>query len=165
MPIEYENKFFNVVKNEGYYAIEEPLSKNAAAVLLEDKKRGFVLVKVYRPALKKTVYEIPRGYAEACESPEFCAAREVQEETGYHLPPSHFIKLGAVNPNSGILSSSINIFYASTCITDRLSMHDNESEGIVYFQLGELLLECKNGNITDSFTLSALSLYLITNKF
>ncbi len=42
-----------------------------------------VMIRNRRPAVGKTLWELPAGTLEPPEAPELCAARELMEETGY----------------------------------------------------------------------------------
>lgn len=159
----YHNQYFSVRKNNKYHFIYEPFSKNAAAVLIKHNIKGFVLINIFRHSLNKNVYEIPRGYAENGENSIDCAIREVAEETGYFIKKNNIKKLGSVNPNSGILSSTIDLFYAEV-IGDPESDTDNEAENNIFLSYEELIEHIKLGIIKDAFTLSAFSLYIVNYK-
>lgn len=158
----YHNQYFSVRKNNEYHFIYEPFSENAAAVLIKHKERGFILIDIFRHSLNKTVYEIPRGNANYKENSCDCAIREVAEETGYIINRNTIKKLGSVNPNSGILSSTIDLYYTEVSGDSTFST-DGEAIQNVYFSYDELVKQIKLGIIQDSFTLSALSLYLLSN--
>ncbi|MGK2848540.1 MAG: NUDIX hydrolase [Minisyncoccota bacterium] len=55
----------------------------AVAVLALDVEKNVILAKQFRPGPQKVFYELPGGYLDANEKPEFSAARELKEETGY----------------------------------------------------------------------------------
>lgn len=55
----------------------------AVAVIPVTDENKIVMVEQYRKALERTIVEIPAGKLEAGEKPEICAARELEEETGY----------------------------------------------------------------------------------
>lgn len=55
----------------------------AVAIIPITRENKLVLVRQYRKALDKVIYEIPAGKLEAGEQPEDCASRELKEETGY----------------------------------------------------------------------------------
>jgi ADP-ribose pyrophosphatase len=55
----------------------------AVAVLALDEEKNVILAKQFRPGPQKIFYELPGGYLDANEKPEFSAARELKEETGY----------------------------------------------------------------------------------
>lgn len=55
----------------------------AVAVIPVTAENKIVMVEQYRKALERTIIEIPAGKLEKGEKPEICAARELEEETGY----------------------------------------------------------------------------------
>ena len=55
----------------------------AVAVIPVTDDNKIIMVEQYRKALERTIIEIPAGKLEAGEKPEVCAARELEEETGY----------------------------------------------------------------------------------
>ena len=57
--------------------------KGAAAVVPVDDEGNIIMVRQYRNAIKKQTLEIPAGGLNPGEDPMACAARELEEETGY----------------------------------------------------------------------------------
>ncbi len=58
--------------------------KGAAAVVPITKEGKLLLVRQYRSGLNRETLEIPAGGRDSVEEPyEVCAARELEEETGY----------------------------------------------------------------------------------
>lgn len=71
------------VPQKGYQKreiIEHPGAVGIVAITNDNK---VVLVKQYRKAIEKSIWEIPAGKLEQGESPKDCAIRELKEETGY----------------------------------------------------------------------------------
>lgn len=71
------------VPKKGYQKreiIEHPGAVGIVAITDENK---ILLVKQYRKAVEKVLWEIPAGKLEQGESPKDCAIRELKEETGY----------------------------------------------------------------------------------
>ena len=71
------------VPNKGYQKreiIEHPGAVGIVAITNENK---VVLVKQYRKAIEKAIWEIPAGKLEQGENPRDCAIRELKVETGY----------------------------------------------------------------------------------
>ena len=87
------------------------------------------------------------------------AIREAYEETGYKIDKKNICKLGSINPNSAILSSEVDIFFAKVSINDRIKGSDLEVIDIIKIDKNNIKQFVINGEIKDSFTLSALHLY------
>ncbi|UYF43378.1 NUDIX hydrolase [Aliarcobacter cryaerophilus] len=159
LEIVYENNWFSVAKEENWhYLIEKKFSKGAVILILEDNK-NFILIKNYRKAINKVVIELPRGYGEINETSLETAIREAYEETGYKIDKKNICKLGSINPNSAILSSEVDIFFAKVSIKERIKGSDSEVIDIIKIDKNNIKQFIINGEIKDSFTLSALHLY------
>ncbi len=73
-------------------------------------KNTVVMMRQFRPALKKYIYELPAGTLDPGESITFCARRELLEETG--LKAGKLVKLGAIYSVPGYSTEIIHIFKA-----------------------------------------------------
>src|SRR5580704_18107587 len=73
-------------------------------------KNTVVMMRQYRPALKKYIYELPAGTLDPNESITACAHRELLEETG--LVSKKLSKLGAIYPVPGYSTEVIHIYKA-----------------------------------------------------
>jgi ADP-ribose pyrophosphatase len=73
-------------------------------------KSTVVMMRQFRPALKKYIYELPAGTLDPHESIAACARRELLEETG--LKAGKLTKLGAIYPVPGYSTEVIHIFKA-----------------------------------------------------
>lgn len=157
--IEYQNPWFRVLKQDKYHFVDEPKSETGAAVLLESNE-GIVLVEQFRFAIDRRVIEIPRGYANQGESSVDCAIREVFEETGFNLRKEDLKLLGYMNPNSGILTSTIPLYYGRTEAAQDPNWESDEIDKRVFLSRAELRSRIARSDITDSFTLSAFLLFI-----
>ncbi|MFC1577995.1 NUDIX domain-containing protein [Thermodesulfobacteriota bacterium] len=88
--------------------IEHP-GATAVIPFLDDKR--IVLLKQYRHALKKTIWEVPAGTLDPREEIISCAQRELIEETGYSAGQWH--RLGEITPVPGYSNERIHIFLAT----------------------------------------------------
>ena len=88
--------------------IEHP-GATAIIPFLDDKR--IVLLKQYRHALKKYIWEIPAGTLDPQEEIISCAKRELIEETGYSAGQWH--RLGEITPVPGYSNERIHIFLAT----------------------------------------------------
>ena len=73
-------------------------------------KNTVVMMRQFRPALKKYIYELPAGTLDPHESIATCAHRELLEETG--LLTKKLTKLGAIYPVPGYSTEIIYIYKA-----------------------------------------------------
>ena len=76
----------DTIKIKNRTVTREIISHPGAAVILpilDIKKKKIILIKQYRYAAKKNLFEIPAGTREKNETFLKCAKREIVEETGY----------------------------------------------------------------------------------
>ena len=161
--IVYKNNWFSVAKEDNWHYLIEKNSNNGAVILILEDNKNFILVKNYRKAIDKIVIELPRGYGEENETSLDTALRESLEETGYKINKENITKLGSVNPNSAILSSEIDIYFAKVSQRDKIKDSDSEVIDIVKINKNSIKKLILNGEIKDSFSLTAISLYELNN--
>jgi len=82
----------------------------AAAVVPFLDDRHVLLLRQYRYAAGATLWEIPAGKLDAGESPEHCARRELEEETGYNA--ERLISLGTILTTPGFTDEVIHLYAA-----------------------------------------------------
>lgn len=132
--------------------------KEVAAVLPVTKEGSIVLVRQYRHAVRKHLYEIPAGIVEEGESPDYCAKREVLEETGYRA--TSLKKLSESYTSPGIVDEKMHIFLAEVEKTgEGLSTDEDEKIQVIEISFDEAITMAKNDLIKDSKTLLALLMY------
>ncbi len=73
-------------------------------------KDTVVMMRQFRPALKKFIYELPAGTLDGNEPIAACARRELLEETG--LKAKKLTKIGSIYPVPGYSTEIIHIFKA-----------------------------------------------------
>ncbi len=83
----------------------------AAVVVPVLKGERFVLVKQFRTALRKAIYEFPAGTLEPNEAPLACAKRELAEETGFGA--KKWKKLGSFYPAPGVSTEFMRLYLAA----------------------------------------------------
>ena len=160
--VEHKNPWFQVLRDDQYYFVDEPRGHNAAAVLVQSVIAGptngqFLLVEQFRRAASASCLEIVRGYAEAGEDSAACAMREAYEETGYEVSRGSLRYLGAIRPNSAILTVNIALYYGQA--TRQIGTPDHEILRRVFLAESELRTSLTNGRILDSFTMAAYLLW------
>jgi ADP-ribose pyrophosphatase len=120
-----------------------------------------VLVRQYRPAAGRWMWELPAGSLKHGEDPERAAARECQEEIG--LIPSALERVGGFYPTPGYCDEHM-VFYRATGLrvpgTDDAAAHPDEDEDIETkaFAVGEIRRLMSSGEIVDLKTVAGLAL-------
>lgn len=102
----------NIILENGTAAEVEYIEHPGAAAIvpfLDDVR--IILLKQYRHALKKYIWEIPAGTIEPGEAVTRCAKRELIEETGYSGGEWH--ALGEITPVPGYSNERVHIFLAT----------------------------------------------------
>jgi len=67
-------------KGKTYYRLNCP---NGVIIIAKTRDRKLILVRQFRPSLNRYTLELPAGFIDEGETPEFAASRELMEETGY----------------------------------------------------------------------------------
>lgn len=75
----------------------------------------FLLMRVYRHALGRELWEVPRGFIDEHETASEAALRELNEETGLRCAPTDLLALGTYAPEPGTLSAYAALFAATRC--------------------------------------------------
>lgn len=146
----------NLILPNNKEVLHTSITHPGAAVILPISSDGKIIVtKQYRPSVKKWMLEIPAGTMEAGEEPITCAARELEEETGYSS--QKLIPLGELTPLAGFCDETQFLFIAKELAkTERLSCDDDEVIEVNQFSVEELDSKILSGEITDSKTIAAL---------
>ena len=117
-----------------------------------------VMVTQERHALGATEIGMPRGFGEPGLSGETNALKELREETGYIGERATL--LGSLNTDSGLTDSVVSYYYVS--VLSRKTAKPETEEAIKAVSLlsrQDIWKAVRAGEIKDSFTLAALSLY------
>jgi ADP-ribose pyrophosphatase len=166
MTIVYEGRVFSVEAGRRRFPDgrehEVTIVRHPPSVVLipvEDDGR-VVLVKQYRAALDRELWEFPAGSLDAGESPDEAARRECEEEIG--RVPAAIERLGAWFPTPGYCDEEMIFFRVG-----RLQMpppdsphRPDEDENITAapFSVAEARAMSRRGEIVDLKTAFALSL-------
>ena len=123
------------------------------APFLNDKT--VVMIRQFRPALKKYIYELPAGTLDPGESIAVCARRELLEETG--LKGGKLVKLGAIYPVPGYSTELIHIFKAWDLTAT--PAQPEEYEVIKTFAMTKLQVQklFKQGQLMDAKSICAFA--------
>jgi len=133
--------------------IEHP-GATAVIPFLDDNR--IVLLKQYRHALKKHIWEIPAGTLDPREEIVSCAKRELIEETGYSAAQWH--RIGEITPVPGYSDERIHIFLATELQPADQNLDEDEViqvQAVDFFKALEMIGE---GEIQDAKSIAGLFL-------
>ena len=114
-----------------------------------------LLVKQYRFATKADLWEVPAGTLEPHESPQQCAARELEEETGYRAGEIWPVLRFFTTP--GFCDELMHLFVARNLTPGRQKLDRDESLVTETFQLDRARDMIVAGEIRDAKTIVGLA--------
>ena len=163
----YSGKIIKVYKdtvklpNGNFSEREIVLHKECSAVLaVHDKK--IIFVRQYRYPINNYSLEIPAGISEEGETPEACARRELEEETGMIASDLKF--LFNIHSSIGFCNELINIFLAENLKIGKQNLDPDEFLEIEKYFPEDALSMIKSGKITDAKTVAAVLAYVASCK-
>ena len=134
--------------------------KGAAAVVPVTSDGKILMVRQYRNALERYTLEIPAGAVNYLGEPkEECAARELEEETGYRAGKLEWLM--NVNTTVAFFNELIGIYVAQDLIPTSQHLDEDEFLNVEKHDLDELLAMVYDGRITDGKTAAALLAYRV----
>lgn len=126
----------------------------AAAVVPLSPDGSVLLVRQYRHATGGTILEVPAGKLDPGESPESCARRETEEETGYRA--GELVPLGWIWTTPGFTDERIWLFLARQLETSHQDLQADEDLVVERLPLQEALSLALSGGIDDGKSICAL---------
>lgn len=132
--------------------------KGAAAVLPVTDDGKILMVKQYRNALDRFTLELPAGGKNGAEEPSIvCAARELEEETGYKS--EHLEKLLSIRTTVAFCDEEIDIFVADGLVKTQQHLDEGEYVDVYEYEIQELVDMVYDFTIQDGKTVAAIMTY------
>lgn len=132
--------------------------KGAAAVIPITEDGKILLVRQWRNALDRFTLEIPAGGLEGADEPMIdCAARELEEETGYKSGNLEF--LVSLRTTVAFCNERIDVFVAKDLVKTSQKLDEDENIEVKVYEMQELLEMIRKGIMQDSKTVSAILAY------
>ena len=156
----FDGRVFRVELSEvklpdGKTAKREIIRHNGgAAIVALDAQKNILLVKQFRIAAGAELLEIPAGKLECEEAPIACAARELEEETGYKA--RNLKLLFSIFPTPGYCSEELHIYYADELITGHIHRDEEEFLHVVKLPYEIAYKMVMNGQIRDAKTIAGI---------
>ena len=140
---------------DGGEVIRDVIEHPGAAVILPLLDDGrVVLIRNVRHTVGKVLWELPAGTLEAGEAPDACAAREVEEETGYRA--GSLAPLTEFFASPGILNERMYGFLATDLVQTSQSLDDDEEIEVFPIPQWQVRDMLKDGHIEDAKTITLL---------
>jgi len=114
------------VENQGYQKREIVEHCGAVGIVAINDNNEVVLIKQFRKAIEKVIWEIPAGKLEVGENPKECAIRELKEETGYEAENLKLIHKFFTSP--GFSNQKVYIYLATGLTVGERSLDDESLE-------------------------------------
>lgn len=117
-----------------------------------------ILVRQYRHAIARWIWELPAGTSDAGEDVMAAAARECHEEIG--MLPGTLTKIGSLFPTPGFCDEEMGFYLAEDLREPAEPAAQDEDEQLEpkTFTLGELEAMARRGEIEDMKTVAGLAL-------
>ena len=134
--------------------VERTSSVGIVAITQDDE---IILIKQYRKAIDKEIYEIPAGMIDFGEEPQKAALRELKEETGFDAKKSEYLLETYSSP--GFTNEKIFIFYAEDLILGEQDLDEFENLSVEKIKFDEAIKLISLGEIIDSKSVAGILYY------
>lgn len=126
----------------------------AAAIVPFSDPDTVVMIRQYRHAVGKVIWEVPAGTLDGDEDPLACARRELVEETGFAA--ARWSLLGAITPVPAYSDERICLFAAGGLTPARQHLDSDELLHVHHVPIKQALAMIDDGTIQDAKTICAL---------
>jgi ADP-ribose pyrophosphatase len=160
----YEGKVFNVDRDRvrmpnGREVTVDVVRHPRSVVLIPVPEPGHViLIRQYRYALNRSLWELPAGSVDEGEQPEAAARRECHEEIGQ--VPDTIVRLAALHPTPGYCDEEM-LFFRLSGLTQPLeaaTLDEDEDIEVKTFTVADARDMVRRGEITDMKTVAGLGM-------
>ena len=150
------NMFIDKVRlpNKHIVDIEYIDHPGAAAIVPVDNDGNIIMVRQFRYAASGFIWEIPAGKIDNGEAPEICAARELQEETGFSC--DQLEPLGFIWTTPGFTNEKIWLYLARNLELCTQALEDSEVLTVEKVPVSKAIEDAKKGLINDAKTVCGL---------
>lgn len=132
--------------------------KGAAAVVAVREDGKLLMVRQYRNALERMTLEIHAGARDSVtEDTKVCAARELEEETGYRSENLSFLL--SLRTTVAFCDEFIDVYLARDLVKSTQHLDEGEAIDVEAHDVDELCEMIYAGKIQDSKTVSAILAY------
>lgn len=131
--------------------VEHP---DGVGIVAVTENRDVLMVRQYRKAIEKAIYEIPAGKVNEGENHKDCGIRELEEETGFKA--KNFKYLGFIYPSPGFMDEKTHIYLATDLYEGKVNPDPDEYLDILKMPILELEEKILNNEISDAKTVAGV---------
>jgi len=143
----------------GHETVREVIEHRGAVTIVAVNEEGRVLlVRQHRYPTGRALLELPAGTLDRGEEPEACAARELEEETGFRA--GRLQRLGGFYVAPGYSTEYIHAYLATELEPGNVGGDEDEDIQVLALPLAEILRMVETGELEDAKSLAVLLLYL-----
>jgi nudix-type nucleoside diphosphatase (YffH/AdpP family) len=139
---------------DGTATVCEVVEHRGAAAIVPILDDNVIFVRQFRYAASSELLEIPAGTLEPGETPEACAKRELEEETGYRCHEIQKILECFVAP--GYSTEKIHFYLARKLKRSKMKTEEDERIEVELVPITSALEKIRNGEIHDAKTIAGL---------
>ena len=147
-------KVIEVLLPSGKTHLREIVEHRESVAILPILENKILLIKQFRKAIEKEIWEAPAGRVERGEDILECAIRELKEETGWKA--RNWEKVGEYLPSPGYSTEKIHLFFAFLEEKEEPSPEEDEFIEGKFFSPTKIKKMIKENEITDGKTLALL---------
>jgi len=151
------HKMVRVKLPDGRMYLRDTVEHPGAVALIPMLDDEIILIRQFRLAAGRVLFEIPAGTLEQDESPEKCAARELTEETGYRA--GNLVKLSHCFLAPGYSSEMIHFYLATELQLGKQQLDDEEAIQVCPTPMRKALEMVRSNEIEDAKTMVGILLY------
>ena len=133
--------------------VEHPGAVAIVPVLSDGR---ILLVRQFRHPVGRVLLEIPAGKLTAGEEPDECAARELEEETGYQAKTLE--RRISLFTGPGFTDEVIHMYLAHDLVQTLANPDEDEFLEVSAYEMGEIQLMLRAGLICDAKTIAGIYL-------
>jgi ADP-ribose pyrophosphatase len=139
---------------DGTIVDREILKHSGSVAIVPVFNDSLILVRQYRITIGRKLLELPAGRLSDKESPETCAHRELEEETGYRA--GQMVRVASYYSSVGFLDEKIDIFLAFRLRRTEQKPDPDERIQVVKVPIGDIESKLLNNEFEDSKTIIGL---------
>ena len=152
----YDGRILNVRVDEAILPNGKTVTREviehhgACGIVAFDEEGKLLMVRQYRYPMACELLELPAGKIDPGETPDACAARELEEETGYRASKLEF--LGDIYPIAAYCCEVVHLYLAKGLTRGAQHLDPDEFLDVLHVDFDEALSRVLAGELPDSKT-------------